>query len=88
MARQQPGLACEECRRRKARCDRGRPQCGICADAGRECVFVDKRAPRGPKKGQLKDLRSRVGMSGFGLYPKKGHPLICKRPLQRKSNND
>ncbi|KAJ5897256.1 hypothetical protein N7504_007544 [Penicillium tannophilum] len=60
MARQQPGLACEECRRRKARCDRGRPQCGICADAGRECVFVDKRAPRGPKKGQLKDLRSRV----------------------------
>ncbi|KAJ5921689.1 hypothetical protein N7454_009163 [Penicillium verhagenii] len=61
MARQQPGLACEECRRRKARCDRGRPQCGICADAGRECVFVDKRAPRGPKKGQLKDLRSRVG---------------------------
>ncbi|KAJ5654651.1 hypothetical protein N7490_001654 [Penicillium lividum] len=60
MARQQPGLACEECRRRKARCDRGRPQCGICADAGRECIFVDKRAPRGPKKGQLKDLRSRV----------------------------
>uniref|UniRef100_A0A0B7KAU7 Zn(2)-C6 fungal-type domain-containing protein n=1 Tax=Bionectria ochroleuca TaxID=29856 RepID=A0A0B7KAU7_BIOOC len=59
--RQQPGLACEECRKRKARCDRGRPQCGACADAGRDCVIVDKRSQRGPKKGQLKDLRSRIG---------------------------
>ena len=59
--RQQPGLACEECRRRKARCDRVRPQCGICAEAGRKCVVVDKSSQRGPKKGQLKDLRSRVG---------------------------
>ncbi|KAJ5718928.1 uncharacterized protein N7483_010010 [Penicillium malachiteum] len=61
MVRQQPGLACEECRRRKARCDRVRPQCGVCSDSGRKCVFVDKRSPRGPKKGQLKELRSRVG---------------------------
>lgn len=62
MSRQQSGLACEECRRRKARCDRVRPQCGICADTGRTCIVVSKRSPRGPKKGQLKDLRSRVAM--------------------------
>ncbi|KAJ5278608.1 hypothetical protein N7478_003980 [Penicillium angulare] len=62
MARQQPGLACEECRRRKARCDRVRPQCGICTDSGRQCVYVDKRSPRGPKKGQLKELRSRMAV--------------------------
>ncbi|KAJ5630077.1 hypothetical protein N7528_003734 [Penicillium herquei] len=62
MVRQQPGLACEECRRRKARCDRVRPQCGVCSDSGRKCVFVDKRSPRGPKKGQLKELRSRVAI--------------------------
>ncbi|KAJ6044462.1 hypothetical protein N7499_006962 [Penicillium canescens] len=61
MRRQQSGLACEECRRRKARCDRVRPQCGICTDAGRTCIVVDKRSPRGPKKGQLKDLRYRLG---------------------------
>ncbi|GIJ86779.1 hypothetical protein Asppvi_005674 [Aspergillus pseudoviridinutans] len=60
--RQLPGVACEECRRRKARCDRVRPQCGICAEAGRICVVVDKRPQRGPKKGQIKDLRSRIAM--------------------------
>ncbi|KAF5139450.1 Sorbicillinoid biosynthetic cluster transcription factor sor4 [Metarhizium anisopliae] len=59
-ARQQPGLSCEECRRRKARCDRVRPRCGICAESGRTCVVVDKRSQRGPRKGQLKDLRSRL----------------------------
>ncbi|KAI1098446.1 fungal-specific transcription factor domain-containing protein [Jackrogersella minutella] len=53
-------LACEECRRRKARCDRVRPQCGTCAETGVTCVIVDKRPQRGPKKGQLKALRSRV----------------------------
>ncbi|KAI0842742.1 fungal-specific transcription factor domain-containing protein [Hypoxylon sp. FL0890] len=58
--RQLPGLSCEECRRRKARCDRVRPQCGTCAETGITCVVVDKRPQRGPKKGQLKALRSRV----------------------------
>ncbi|KAI1134066.1 fungal-specific transcription factor domain-containing protein [Hypoxylon sp. FL0543] len=58
--RQLPGLSCEECRRRKARCDRARPQCGTCAETGITCVVVDKRPQRGPKKGQLKALRSRV----------------------------
>ncbi len=59
--RQQPGLACEPCRRRKARCDRARPRCGTCAMNGTECVVVEGRPQRGPKKGQLKALRSRVG---------------------------
>ncbi|KAJ5787113.1 hypothetical protein N7457_002103, partial [Penicillium paradoxum] len=63
MSRQQSGLACEECRRRKARCDRMRPQCGICVETGRTCIVVSKRSPRGPKKGQLKDLWSRVSKS-------------------------
>ncbi|CAM1507799.1 Fc.00g046470.m01.CDS01 [Cosmosporella sp. VM-42] len=58
--RQQPGLACEECRKRKARCDRVRPQCGTCAEFMTACVVIDKRPQRGPKKGQLKSLRNRV----------------------------
>ncbi|KAE8373906.1 hypothetical protein BDV26DRAFT_296517 [Aspergillus bertholletiae] len=62
MTRQQSGLACQECRRRKARCDRVRPKCGICKAAGRTCVIADKRSPRGPKKGQLKDVRSRLAV--------------------------
>lgn len=54
-------LACEECRRRKARCDRVRPQCGTCAEVGYVCVVNEKRPQRGPKKGQMNALRSRVG---------------------------
>ncbi|KAK3304868.1 fungal-specific transcription factor domain-containing protein [Chaetomium strumarium] len=58
--RQQPGFACEECRRRKARCDRGRPKCGFCAETGTTCVIVDRRQQRGPKKGQLNAMRSQI----------------------------
>ncbi|KAI0377763.1 fungal-specific transcription factor domain-containing protein [Hypomontagnella monticulosa] len=58
--RQHPGLACEECRRRKARCDRSRPCCGNCNDTGKQCIFNDQRAQRGPKKGQIRALRDRV----------------------------
>ncbi|KAK4447397.1 fungal-specific transcription factor domain-containing protein [Podospora aff. communis PSN243] len=58
--RQQPGFACEECRRRKARCDRGRPKCGFCTESGTTCVIVNKRQQRGPKKGQLNAMRSQI----------------------------
>lgn len=41
--------------------DRGRPQCGTCADAGIVCEVNTNRLARGPKKGDLKALRSRIG---------------------------
>lgn len=62
--RQQPGFACEECRRRKARCDRVRPKCGHCMETDMTCVILAKKSQRGPKKGQLAALRSQIG-----LYP-------------------
>ncbi|KAK3936680.1 pyrimidine pathway regulatory protein 1 [Diplogelasinospora grovesii] len=58
--RQQPGSACEECRKRKLRCDRAKPQCGTCADAGVPCEVSTQRLTRGPKRGDLKALRSRI----------------------------
>ncbi|PWY94532.1 hypothetical protein BO94DRAFT_484649 [Aspergillus sclerotioniger CBS 115572] len=58
--RQQPGLACEECRRKRIRCDRGTPQCMACATAGVNCVVRDSCPPRGPKKGYLKTLQKRI----------------------------
>ncbi|KAF2793021.1 hypothetical protein K505DRAFT_375619 [Melanomma pulvis-pyrius CBS 109.77] len=58
--RQQPGLACEDCRRRKARCDRVRPSCGPCKDIGTSCRYVDKRPQRGPRKGQMMLLKNLV----------------------------
>ncbi|CAK40125.1 transcriptional regulator family: Fungal Specific TF [Aspergillus niger] len=58
-SRQGPGSACEECRRRKLRCDR-QPQCQNCVDAGVYCVTNLARPARGPKKGHLKALKGRI----------------------------
>ncbi|KLU92890.1 hypothetical protein MAPG_11842 [Magnaporthiopsis poae ATCC 64411] len=58
-SRQNPGPACQQCRIKKLRCDRRTP-CGCCAGAGVRC-HVDTTPPqRGPKKGYLKALRSRI----------------------------
>jgi hypothetical protein len=59
-SRQRPGSACEECRRRKLRCDR-QPQCGNCVEAGVVCTTTTVRPARGPKKGHLKALKGRIG---------------------------
>ncbi|OKL58352.1 hypothetical protein UA08_06013 [Talaromyces atroroseus] len=58
-SRQRPGSACEECRRRKLRCDR-QPQCGNCVEAGVVCTTTTVRPARGPKKGHLKALKGRI----------------------------
>lgn len=58
---QRPGKACEECRRRKLKCNGAEPQCSVCADSGIECVVIREREARGPKKGYLKVLRDRIG---------------------------
>lgn len=58
-SRQRSSLACDECRRRKLRCDGQQPQCGICRDTGIPCE-VTHRGARGPKKGHLKALKNRV----------------------------
>ncbi|PTB48197.1 hypothetical protein M431DRAFT_100506 [Trichoderma harzianum CBS 226.95] len=66
--RQQAGFACENCRRRKARCDRVRPECSLCAEMGVTCVVIEQRPQRGPKKGQLDEMRTRIGEC-FDLEP-------------------
>ncbi|KAL3442325.1 fungal-specific transcription factor domain-containing protein [Aspergillus insuetus] len=51
--------ACDECRRRKVRCDGQQPQCGVCLETGVACEMT-QRATRGPKKGHLRDLKNRL----------------------------
>ncbi|KAF2258797.1 hypothetical protein CC78DRAFT_525764 [Lojkania enalia] len=58
--RQQQGSACESCRRKKLRCDRGQPSCMACVSAGVPCVMRSSCPPRGPKKGHLKELRNQI----------------------------
>ncbi|KAJ5732880.1 fungal-specific transcription factor domain-containing protein [Penicillium manginii] len=57
--RQLVGAACDECRRRKLRCDGKQPQCGICQDTEVVCETT-QRSVRGPKRGHLKALKNRI----------------------------
>ncbi|UKZ67830.1 uncharacterized protein TrAtP1_008989 [Trichoderma atroviride] len=52
--------ACQECRRRKLRCDGKQPQCSTCENAGIECNIDRNRAPRGPKKGYITALQNKI----------------------------
>jgi len=47
--------------------DRQRPQCGTCAESGIICEINPNRLARGPKKGDLKALRSRIGKASLPL---------------------
>ncbi|KAL2838526.1 hypothetical protein BJY01DRAFT_34101 [Aspergillus pseudoustus] len=57
--RHRRSTACDECRRRKLRCDGQQPQCGPCSETGVTCELTP-RATRGPKKGHLRDLKNRL----------------------------
>ncbi|KAF2172617.1 hypothetical protein M409DRAFT_49172 [Zasmidium cellare ATCC 36951] len=57
--RQRSGRACNNCRRRKMGCDRRAP-CSSCKEQGIECSFDAPAAPRGPKRGYIEALRSRI----------------------------
>ncbi|KAL5333388.1 fungal-specific transcription factor domain-containing protein [Aspergillus crustosus] len=59
-SRQQPGSACEDCRQRKLRCDRQKPECGSCLELGIRCQFRPTLPPRGPKKGYVLALRAKI----------------------------
>ncbi|KAE8141917.1 hypothetical protein BDV38DRAFT_278700 [Aspergillus pseudotamarii] len=66
--RQNKGLACEECRSRKLKCDMSQPQCGTCRNLGVPCVTNTTRRPRGPRKGHVNILRSRIASLERQLY--------------------
>ena len=87
----------------KSRCtgDRRRPHCGTCVEAGIICEVNANRLARGPKKGDLKALRSRIGesnrvhFSGSGMRVQSSNNtalpctlLIRKVALERRLSID
>ncbi|KAH8892704.1 hypothetical protein GQ53DRAFT_718307 [Thozetella sp. PMI_491] len=67
-------LACEECHRRKRRCDGARPHCLSCIKQGKECVYADKRDSRKRKRnkeyvGRLEEQVQQLSASLRALQP-------------------
>lgn len=54
-------VACAICRKRKLKCDGGRPKCGTCARLGHNCAYDEVRRKSGPKRGYVKELEARLG---------------------------
>ncbi|POR38419.1 Putative transcriptional regulatory protein [Tolypocladium paradoxum] len=53
-------LACMICRKRKLKCDGGRPSCSTCSRLGHSCAYDEQRRKSGPKRGYVKALEERL----------------------------
>ena len=60
--RQRISRACDQCRRRKSKCDGEQPQCMICRQAGRRCTYQDNGRRRGLQTGYVKALETVLGI--------------------------
>jgi Fungal Zn(2)-Cys(6) binuclear cluster domain len=58
VARVRTKHACEACRKRRVKCDGGRPVCQGCAGTGIECVYSDHKRAR--DREEMKSLKSNV----------------------------
>lgn len=55
-------IACVVCRKRKLRCDGGKPSCGTCVRLAHDCAYDEVRRKSGPKRGYVKQLEARLGL--------------------------
>ncbi|KIV81894.1 hypothetical protein PV11_04043 [Exophiala sideris] len=58
-----PRRACQECNRKKTKCDMRRPVCGLCLRTGNSCTFPAKRKKPTIRKPQLKTNSRKIGDS-------------------------
>ncbi|KAJ1978330.1 hypothetical protein H4R35_001949 [Dimargaris xerosporica] len=58
--RQRINKACDVCRRRKVKCDGQQPQCGGCLATGQTCAYSFVPKKRGPPKGYIDVIESRL----------------------------
>jgi hypothetical protein len=62
-------LACDDCRRRKVRCDGNRPSCTSCIRHGTTCHYQESAKKRGPKPGYIEKLERRLNLMEKMLMP-------------------
>jgi hypothetical protein len=56
--------ACDYCRNKKIRCDKGKPHCSVCLDLGLECNY-GMRLKRGPKANVKTSRRTKKKINQF-----------------------
>lgn len=59
----EPRRACQECNRKKTKCDMRRPVCGLCLRTGNTCSFPSKRKKPVSRKPQLKAQTRKINDS-------------------------
>ena len=78
--------ACDECRRKKIRCDAvdesGTHACTSCARTNSKCAFSRQPMKRGPSKGYIKELAERLNTLERQVQPGQ-HPESTSREMQR-----
>ncbi|KAJ5356359.1 hypothetical protein N7517_010968 [Penicillium concentricum] len=60
--RQRIFRACDQCRRRKSKCDGGQPACSICRTANRTCSYQNGGGRRGLPPGYVRSLEMVLGL--------------------------
>ncbi|KAI8343911.1 hypothetical protein BC941DRAFT_342194, partial [Chlamydoabsidia padenii] len=60
MKRKRLTQACDMCRKKKIKCDGGKPTCGNCMKLKRECTYIPSNKKRGPRQGYIEMLEKRL----------------------------
>ncbi|KAH6972756.1 fungal-specific transcription factor domain-containing protein [Ilyonectria sp. MPI-CAGE-AT-0026] len=68
-------LACESCKRRKAKCDRRLPSCVLCQKTSENCVYPTQRLKPGPKIGSSRRKHQRLRADGIEPRPSASQSL-------------
>ncbi|KAI8069027.1 fungal-specific transcription factor domain-containing protein [Gilbertella persicaria] len=58
--RQRVSKACEQCRRKKVKCDGASPFCNNCSTLGLTCHYKESTKKRGPPKGYIEAIEGRL----------------------------
>ncbi|PQE17697.1 C6 finger domain-containing protein [Rutstroemia sp. NJR-2017a BVV2] len=88
--------ACDECRRKKIRCDAtgdgSDEQCANCRRVGTTCQFSRQPMKRGPSKGYIKELADRIntleGAMQSSDLPVGSYPPPQDSPMQRRPSEE
>ncbi|MCJ1436004.1 Glucose-responsive transcription factor [Xylographa pallens] len=84
--------ACDECRRKKIRCDAesdapGHPKCSNCMRTQQTCQFSRQPMKRGPSKGYIKELADRLDQVEKKVTGGGPAPFAAMSPIQSSAQN-